>query len=153
MRIKQYVYFSVFSEVATADEIGSYLGMPPDRVRIRGSRVADPPHPRAHGWQLLCDSPGLRIDEQASAVLERIPMIEDRLARIRVELLGEGGGCVLQLVRDFDDEEGEEEELSPPDAPLQKLSGQHQLLGWHLDAELLSLLVRVGAHIDADEYG
>ena len=66
MRVSQYVYFSVFSEVSTAEEIGNYLGLPPDKVRIRGSRVADPPSPQAHSWQLVCDSPGLRLDEQAS---------------------------------------------------------------------------------------
>jgi len=53
----------------------------------------------------------------------------------------------------LDDDDGEEEELSPADAPLQKLAGQHQLLGWHLDADSISFLARVGAEIDADEYG
>jgi hypothetical protein len=72
---------------------------------------------------------------------------------IGADLLGQGGGCYLQLVRFFDDEDGEEEELSPPDAPLQKLSGQHQLLGWHLDRDSLGFLAHVGAEIDADEYG
>jgi hypothetical protein len=40
-----------------------------------------------------------------------------------------------------------------PDTPLQKLPGQHQLLGWHLDRDAVRLLARVGAEIDADEYG
>jgi hypothetical protein len=60
---------------------------------------------------------------------------------------------MLQLVRHFDDDDGEEEELSVSDAPLQKLAGQHQLLGWHLDSDVLGFLARVGAEIDADEYG
>ncbi len=152
MRIRQYVNFSVYSDTATAHEIASYLGLAPDRIRGRGSRSTDPPRPPQHSWQLLCDSPGLTIDEQAASVLDRLRGVEDRLVTIGADLLGEGGGCYLQLVRYFNDDEGEEEELSPPDAPLQKLAGQHQLLGWHLDAASLNFLSRIGAEIDADEY-
>jgi hypothetical protein len=36
---------------------------------------------------------------------------------------------------------------------LEKLSGQHQLLGWHLDRHVLNFLSEVGAEFDADEYG
>jgi hypothetical protein len=88
-----------------------------------------------------------------ASVLDRLRGIEDRLVTIGGDLLGQGGGCYLQLVRQFDDDEGEEEELSPPDAPLQKLAGQHQLLGWHLEADSVGFLARVGAEIDCDEYG
>ncbi len=82
VRIKQYVYFSVISETSTADEIANFLGLPPDKLAVRGSRLVDPPRPRFHSWQLVCDSPGLRIDQQASAVLERLRAVEDRLVRI-----------------------------------------------------------------------
>jgi hypothetical protein len=153
VRIRQYVYFSVYSETAATDEIASYLGLGPDRIRVRGSRSTDPPRPRHHAWQVLCDSPGLRIDEQVASVLNRLREVEDRLVTIGGDLLGQGGGCYLQLVRYFDDDEGEEEDLSSADAPLQKLAGQHQLLGWHLEADSVSFLARVGAEIDCDEYG
>jgi hypothetical protein len=153
VRIRQYVYFSVYSETATADEIAVYLGLPPDRTRVRGFRSENPPRPPQHAWQLTCDSPGLTIGQQAAIVLDRLRKIEDRLVRIGSDLLGQGGGCYLQLVRFFDNEDGEEEKLSPPDAPLQKLAGQHQLLGWHLDRDSLRFLAHVGAEIDADEYG
>jgi hypothetical protein len=153
VKIRQYVYFSVYSETATADEIAAYLGLAPDRTIVRGSRSDDPPRPPQHGWQLVCDSAGLRIDEQVGSVLDRLRTIEDRLLTIGGDLLGQVGGCNLQLVRYFDDDEGEEEELSPPNAPLQKLAGQHQLLGWHLERDSLQFLARVGAEIDADEYG
>ena len=153
MRIRQYVYFSVYSETATAEEIASYLGLDPDRMAVRGSRSTDPPRPPEHRWELVCELPGLQIDEQVASVLGRLRRVEHRLVTIGAELLGEGGGCVLGVVRSFNDDEGEEEELSPPDAPLQKLAGQHQLLGWHLDADTLTFLSRIGAEIDADEYG
>ena len=35
---------------------------------------------------------------------------------------------------------------------LQSLPGQHHLLGWQLDAQVLAFLVAVGAELDVDEY-
>ena len=66
------------------------------------------------------------------------------------------------MVRYFDDDEGEEEVLTPSRTegvaiPIWsgrvKLPGQHQLLGWHLDRKTMEFLVEVGAEVDADEYG
>ncbi len=64
----------------------------------------------------------------------------------------------LQIVRYFNDEDGEEEFFDDPITTddghvLEKLPGQHQLLGWQLEREQLGLLVSMGAYIDADEYG
>lgn len=42
--------------------------------------------------------------------------------------------------------------LSPPDAALQKLPGQHQLLGWVLEPETMRFLVAANASVDVDEY-
>ena len=51
-------------------------------------------------------------------------------------------------------DEGEEEEIPPIDEDgLEKLSGQHQLLGWRLDSDTMAFLVAVGAFLDVDEYG
>jgi len=63
----------------------------------------------------------------------------------------------LQIVRYFNTDDGEEEEEEEvidvtPDG-LEKLSGQHQLLGWHLDRHVLNFLSEVEAEFDADEYG
>jgi hypothetical protein len=33
------------------------------------------------------------------------------------------------------------------------MTGQHQLLGWHLDRETLQFILGIGAAIDVDEYG
>jgi Domain of unknown function (DUF4279) len=83
-------------------------------------------------------------------VLQRLRPAEARLVE-----LAKHPDCsvVLQLVRYFDDEEGEPERLSDSDAGVQKLGGQHQLLGWHLSSADLGFLSRIGASIDADEYG
>lgn len=153
VRVKQYVYFAIKSKTTAADEIAAYLGLAPDKVLVRGSRRANPPVPVAHIWELRCDAPGLRIDEQVASVIDRLRPVEERLASIDADLLRGSGYCVLQIVRYFDHEEGEEEELSPPDEPLQLLPGQHQLFGWHLDSDVLDFLVRVGAVLDVDEYG
>jgi hypothetical protein len=58
----------------------------------------------------------------------------------------------MSVVRYFNDDEGEEEAFSAPNAPLQKLQGQHQLLGWNLGSRVLGFLVAVGADLDVDEY-
>ena len=147
-RIRQYVYFAVRSDAVTADEVSRRLGLEPDRIAVRGSRSAEPPRPLANVWQIVCDEPDMTIDEQVEVVLQRL-----RPAETRVVELAKDPGCsvVLQLVRYFDDEEGEPERLS--DAGAQKLGGQHQLLGWHLGSDDLGFLSRIGASIDADEYG
>jgi hypothetical protein len=149
-RIRQYVYFAVRSEAVNADEVSRRLGLEPDRVMVRGSRTAEPPRPTANAWQIVCDEPGMTIDEQVKVVLQRLRPAEPRLVE-----LAKDPDCsvVLQLVRYLDDEEGEPERLSHSDAGLQKLGGQHQLLGWHLSSDDLGFLSRIGASIDADEYG
>jgi hypothetical protein len=49
--------------------------------------------------------------------------------------------------------EGEEEELTITAGGLEKLPGQHQLLGWVLDAGALRFLVDVRAELAFDEHG
>jgi hypothetical protein len=36
---------------------------------------------------------------------------------------------------------------------MEKPAGQHHLLGWHLDAEVIRFLAGVKADFDVDEYG
>jgi hypothetical protein len=59
----------------------------------------------------------------------------------------------LQIVRSFNTDDGEDETIDVTPDGLEKLSGQHQLLGWHLNGEVLDFLSEVGAELDADEYG
>ena len=79
----------------------------------------------------------------------------------RVEPLAEplgalaGGGAVVfgfQIVRSFDDPDGVEDDAAW-EGGLRRLSGQHQLLGFHFEVEVLQRLVALGASIDFDEYG
>ncbi|SCF37360.1 hypothetical protein GA0070215_12153 [Micromonospora marina] len=55
-------------------------------------------------------------------------------------------------MRVFEHPAGEPEDLSGPVDGLQKLPGQHQLLGWHLDRRTLEFLRLTGAELDIDEY-
>jgi len=146
--VRQYVYFAVRSEAVNADEVSRRLGLEPDRSAARGSRSAEPPRPLANVWQIVCDEPGMTIDEQVEVVLQRLRPAEARLVE-----LAKDPDCsvVLQFVRYLGNEEGEPERLSDSDAGMQRLGGQHRLLGWHLSWDDLGFLGRIGASIDADE--
>lgn len=155
MRMSQYVYFALTSKETTAAEIATHLGLEADQVMVRGSESADPPRPGRHWWQITCETPGLRLDEQIPEVLDRIAPVADR-----VRALVDTGNVTahLQIVRYFNDEDGEEETFDDPITTadghvMEKIPGQHQLLGWGMEREQLELIVSMGAYIDADEYG
>jgi hypothetical protein len=152
LRIRQHAYFNIKSDVLDAAAITARLGVDPDDVLVRGARQVDPPRPAVHMWAVRCDERGLRVDEQVAVVLARLRPVEPRLVALAAE-----SDCsfALTIVRDFNDAEGdgEREEFSPPEDRVQKLSGQHQLLGWALDEPDVAFLARVGAFIDVDEYG
>ena len=127
------------------------MGLAPDRALVRGSRTADPPRPRFHVWEIRCDESGLRIDEQIERVIVRVEPIRTAIR----DLVAEPGDvrAWLQMVRYFHAEDGDEEVIDETPEGLVKLSGQHQLLGWHVDRRVLSFLSDIGADLDADEYG
>lgn len=154
MRIRQYVYFRLASDVVSAAEITEAVGADPDEFSVRGSKRTDPPRPASHSWELHCDQPGLTIDDQIQDVVQRVRPLADKIRELtaRTDVV-----AVIQVVRDFDAEDGEEEShddlVLPTGERFTTLLGQHQLLGWHLDADTLAFLARVGADIDCDEYG
>ncbi len=73
--------------------------------------------PAVHSWKLVCDEPGLMLDEQIANVL-------GRLSHARAALRDLAAIEVLQIVRYLDDKDGEEGDW------------QHRLLGWGLNPEL-----------------
>lgn len=150
MKIKQYAYFRIRSDRLPPAEITTHVGIAPDRVALRGSRIKDPPRPATHVWEVRCDEHGLTVTEQIERVIDRLGPRRDAI-RVLVESAHDITTC-LQVVREFDGDDGEEEVL-PSIGDLQKLSGQHQLLGWHLSVEVLDFLRGVQAEIDVDEYG
>ncbi len=155
MRVSQYVYFAVASTRLPATEITARLGVEPDDALVRGSRLAEPPRPAAHKWRVVCREPGLTVDEQLGRVVDRLEEHAGRIGALVAELQeldDRPSISTLQVVRIFDHPDGEEEEVPPSVDGLTKLAGQHQLLGWHLDARTLDFLRATRAELDVDEY-
>lgn len=154
VRIRQYATFSLSSEVMSAASITAELRIEPDRFSVRGARRAAPPVPVRHSWTLVCAEPGLQIDQLTEKVLQRVRPVADAIRGL-VRSGDVDAGIVI--VRDFDDDEGEEENLDPvvldDGSVLHALAGQHQLLGWQFDPETLAFLTSIGASLAADEYG
>ncbi|WP_091383695.1 DUF4279 domain-containing protein [Actinokineospora alba] len=156
MRIRQYVYLGLVSRQVSAAEVTARLGVEPDRVRVRGARSTRPPIPVFHAWEVVCDEPRLRVDEQLARVVHRLTPHHAEIVALARELRSadpQHGGAVMRVVRYLAAEDGAEEELSSPDARLQKLPGQHHLLSWTVDREVLEFLSAVEATLDVDEYG
>lgn len=157
MRISQYVYFALRSETVPATTVAAHVGLQPDAVTVRGTLRAAPPVPVCHSWKIECRQPGLTVNEQIARVLDRIRPVAEP---IRSLTAAGSVWAVLEVVRDFDDEgegEGEEEHRDPvvtdDGRVLQRLAGQHQLLGWALEAADLAFLASIPADLGVDEYG
>lgn len=85
-------------------------------------------------------------------MLARVRPIASRIS----ELVDEGDVVSLSVVRYFDDEGGQPERIETVEmedgTQLVRLGGQHQLLGWYLDAADLELLVSMKSSLEVDEY-
>jgi uncharacterized protein DUF4279 len=149
LKVRQYVYVAISSSDLSADEVGQRLGMSADRTVVAGSRGQEPLRPPKHSWHLVCDQSGLTVDEQIADLIERLQPVR---AAIKELTFHHGVSAVVQVVRYFNDEEGEEEDKAAETHGLKKLEGQHQLLGWHLSKEVLEFLTDVRAELDIDEY-
>lgn len=102
MRIRQYVYFSLLSTQVSAAEITTRLGVEPDRVRVRGTRSTRLPLPVYHAWQVICDDPRLRVDEQVARVVHRLSPHNAEIVALARELTAadpQHGGAVMRVVR------------------------------------------------------
>nr|WP_255279509.1 hypothetical protein [Actinomadura madurae] len=87
--------------------------------------------------------------------MDRLFEHAERIGALALELDGAGEGwpaATLQVVRMFEHPDGEEEDRPAPVGGLEKLPGQHQLLGWHLDGRVLEFLRLTRAELDIDEY-
>ena len=153
--ISQYAYFALSSKRVSAAEITASLGIEPDEIVVRGSRLASPARPASHRWRITCRKPGLTVDEQINRIVDRLFGHAERIGELAVELNnidGERSASVLQVVRVFEHPDGEEEDLTSAVEGLEKVAGQHQLLGWHVDARVLQFLRLTRAELDVDEY-
>jgi hypothetical protein len=154
MKISQRVYFEISSETVPAEAVTANLGMEPDELQVRGAKRAEPPVPLWHSWSVHCRNHGLKIDAQIEGVLARIESVRSRLV---VLASSQDVHVRLVIVRYFDDEDGEEQSfeaaITKDGKLLEKLPGQHQLLGWYLSDEQLGFLAEIRCAIWADEYG
>jgi Domain of unknown function (DUF4279) len=154
MRIRQYVYFALRSDTLPASAITARLVVEPDSILVRGAERPTPPVPACHVWEIECRLPGLSVDEQAARVLNRLRPVAERVQALTAT---DTVSAVLQVVRYFHADDGEDETLdrmvTDNGLVLEKLPGQHQLLGWHLTTEDLVLLASMSATLDVDEYG
>jgi len=159
VRIRQQVYFGIQSEDTTAANLTGQIGVEPDSFSVRGSRSATPPRPLKHEWRVECDDGGLSVEDQVQRIVDRLLPYQGRIAAVVAEIRQKspGDGSRLQIVRHFNDDEGDEEsdgEVSTSGvSQLERLGGQHQLLGWHLSSEVVAFLCEVQADIDCDEFG
>ncbi|MFF7443232.1 DUF4279 domain-containing protein [Streptomyces sp. NPDC008122] len=143
MPLHQYAYFALFSTHTSADDMTSQLGITPDEVTVRGSRITEPAViPVDHSWMVVCRDPGLRVDEQITRILDRLQPHTDRISDLSRHLASTGGGAVLNVVRYFNDTD--QAQPGAADAP--------NLFGWHLDRKVLDFLSATGAELGVDEY-
>lgn len=155
MLVYQYVYFALTSTRVAAAEITARLGIEPDEVVIRGSRQLEPVRPARHRWKVACRKRHLTVDQQIGQIVDRLFVHAGQIGELVAELDQVDDvpdAATLQVVRIFEHPDGEEEDLTSPAEDLQKLAGQHQLLGWHLDARTLEFLRLTRAELDVDEY-
>lgn len=152
--MSQWTHFDLTSEQVSAATITGIVGIEPDQLMVRGSKRSQPPVPAIHAWSLVCRSAGLTLDEQAELLLDRIRPIQVAIRDLTRSTEVEAR---LVFVRYFNDKEGEDESFEASIAPdgklLERVPGQHQLLGWTLSAQSLALLGSINAVIWADEYG
>jgi len=154
MKISQRVYFDISSETMPAADVTARLGAEPDRLQVRGSRRTQPPVPALHSWSVQCQEREMALDAQIGTVLARIEPIHQRL----LDLAASSTVALrLVIVRYFDDPDGDEERfdavVTGDGKLLERLPGQHQLLGWSLTCEQLSFLASIRCSIWADGYG
>lgn len=104
--------------------------------------------------QSKCDGTAART-VQARAVVVKADVgcsFRHRNRRRHTQLAAHGGG-VLRVVRYFNSPDGVEETGAIGPGGLAKMSGQHQLLGWHLNTEVIDFMTAVGVELNVDEYG
>lgn len=148
VRIRQHASFRVGSGELNPDEITALLLIEPDRVGWRGSRSKEPCIPATNLWSVQSRLKG-RVDEMVRDLVDRFEPLRTPLDQLRA---AKDSWIVISVGRHFDVDDGDAEHLDVND-DFEKVPGQHQLLGFHLDVDLLVRLTRMGCAVDFDEYG
>lgn len=155
MRVRQSASFGISSLSVTPDEITSRVQLVPDETKAKGSRFAEPkPVPRFHLWRVRSGCPEtVELSDHFAALVARI---EPFAPQIRAFLDSSDADGQFSIVRKF--EAGPELDtivdvgrVGP--GYLERIRGQHPLLGFHLDQHILDLANGLGVGFDFDEYG
>lgn len=154
MQVRQYAYFMIRSESVPLPDITAQLGTEPDEVSRRGSRIkGPPPRPVCNIWRLTSGYPDTAsLDEHLSALFAKLDPLSDKVQAF----LGSADATgVIEVVRNFSAGVEEDHVLAPHKPPegVERLPGQHPLLGFHLDHQLIAFAAHTHVDIDFDEYG
>jgi hypothetical protein len=154
MRVRQWAEFGFSSETVEAHIITGMMGVEPDQFSVRGSRAQTPqPLPRFHGWLLRSGPPEQRdVDHLLGVLMQRVGPLEGAIREV-LNLPDVRGG--LQVVRQFEEGPEESSVVDPVRTVggLERLGGQHPLLGFALDSEVLAFAARLQLTMSFDEYG
>jgi len=148
VKIYQHAEFKVRSVSISADAITAALRIEPTRVWVRGERSSEPVLPQTHGWLLRASGSGL-LDE---LVLELLDQIEPVAAQLSQLTSGGEATATISILRKLGFDDGVEENEGRL-GNMVRLPGQHQLLGFHLDVDMMRRLVDLNCPVDFDEYG
>ena len=175
MKVRQYAYLSVKSDVLDPDAITQLLGSEPDDAKAKGAKRSHPrPVPRCHLWAVhsgysRTSSLTDHFDGLFSKISGHVEILKGLAAR--------DDTCVIwQVVRNFDpgpedaavlgdslrDEDmpkhvGAPGQLEipldlPSEPALYTLRGQHPLVGFDIDSKILTFLANAGITMNFDEY-
>lgn len=149
MKVKQYCYFAVKSEIVSAAEISMRLGMEADAVVVMGSKVPGLV-PRCHSWKLVERD----AERDSDGIGDQIQRLVDRLSPIRSRLItltaNPDVSSVMQVVRYSDDPEGVR--AAPGGTPADQMGQWSRPLGWHLSLPTIEFLSSTRTELDVDEY-
>jgi hypothetical protein len=131
VQVKSRVYFGVRSVELSPEELQARIGAEPSRLRRMASKSVEPLRPTTNGWMLdsgLADSEPLWRHLQA--VFVRLAPLVEALAQV---CAGEPRGSLV-VVREYHFSERESD------------------VGFWLEPGWVSVLHRIGASLDVDEY-
>jgi len=155
MKIRQYAKFDVCSKILSPHRITEVLRVEPSRVSQLGSRQTSPPIPVFNVWTVSTASNG-EVEAMVEELVDLVEQLADRLAALEAldPMLSDvdGSGYGITVVRYFNARDGVEDETVAP-GDLEKLPGQHHLLGFTIEPELMRRLARLRCRIAFGEYG
>jgi hypothetical protein len=142
------------SLTVSPDEITARTQLSPDETKVRGSSVAWQDFPRFHLWTVRSGCPDTAdLDTHFAALVERIAPCT---SQIRAFLESSDSEGCFSVVRKFEagpelDAIADIGRIGPGN--LERLRGQHPLLGFALDGATLDLAHTLGVGFGFDEYG